>query len=80
VTYITGNVRDEAFVSAITTLAHGNNMEVIAEGVEDAETLETIRRLGVDLAQGYFIGRPAPFEEAPPLPATAGATEAAGAT
>ncbi|MBM4200771.1 MAG: bifunctional diguanylate cyclase/phosphodiesterase, partial [Gammaproteobacteria bacterium] len=67
VTYISGNVRDEAFVSAITTLAHGNNMEVIAEGVEDAETLETIRRLGVDLAQGYHIGHPAPFGEEAPL-------------
>ncbi|MGY6213752.1 EAL domain-containing protein [Methylolobus aquaticus] len=79
VTYISGNVRDEAFVSAITTLAHGNKMEVIAEGVEDAETLETIRRLGVDLAQGYFIGRPAPFEvfeEAPSIEAEDKTTEA----
>lgn len=60
---ISDNPRDQAFVSAITTLAHGNNIEVIAEGIEDAATLETIASLGVDLAQGYFIGRPAPFEE-----------------
>ena len=31
----------------------------IAEGVEDAATLERLRHLGVDQAQGYHIGRPA---------------------
>lgn len=63
VTYIATNPRDRAFVSAITTLAHGNEIQVIAEGIEDAATLETIAALGVDLGQGYFIGRPAAFEE-----------------
>ena len=80
VTYISGNVRDEAFVSAITTLAHGNNMEVIAEGVEDVETLETIRRLGVDFAQGYYIGHPAPFDQKSPPPAADGASGTDNAT
>ncbi|MFO1417606.1 MAG: EAL domain-containing protein [Methylotetracoccus sp.] len=65
VTYIADNPRDQAFVSAITTLAHGNNIQVIAEGVEEAITLDTIRRLGVDYAQGYYIGRPAPFDDEP---------------
>lgn len=63
VTCIAKNPRDQAFVSAITTLAHGNDIEVIAEGIEDAATLQTIASLGVDLGQGYFIGRPAPFED-----------------
>ena len=32
----------------------------MAEGVEDAETLELLRRLGADHAQGYHIARPMP--------------------
>lgn len=62
VTCVADNPRDQAFVSAITTLAHGNDIQVIAEGIETAATLEKITALGVDLGQGYFIGRPAPFE------------------
>lgn len=63
VTCIAKNPRDRAFVSAITTLAHGNDIEVIAEGIEDAATLQTVASLGVDLGQGYFIGRPADFDD-----------------
>ncbi len=33
-------------------------MTVVAEGVEDEATLELLESLGVDLAQGYFLGRP----------------------
>ena len=35
----------------------------MAEGVETAETLERLKELGCDVAQGYFMGRPAPAEE-----------------
>jgi EAL domain-containing protein (putative c-di-GMP-specific phosphodiesterase class I) len=34
-------------------------MLTVAEGVEDAETLEQLREIGVDFAQGYHLGRPA---------------------
>ena len=33
---------------------------LVAEGIETAEELEVIRDLGIDYAQGYFLGRPAP--------------------
>jgi len=33
----------------------------VAEGVEDAETLEELRQMNCDLAQGYLIGRPMTF-------------------
>jgi EAL domain-containing protein (putative c-di-GMP-specific phosphodiesterase class I) len=33
-------------------------MTIVAEGVEDEATLELLESLGVDLAQGYFLGRP----------------------
>jgi hypothetical protein len=34
--------------------------ETIAEGVEDAETLTLLGDYGVDFAQGFYLGRPAP--------------------
>ncbi|TLS48427.1 GGDEF domain-containing protein [Paenibacillus antri] len=34
------------------------NIKVIAEGIEEAEELEKLIRLGVHYAQGYFLGRP----------------------
>ena len=53
-------------VKAIIDLAHNLNLKVVAEGVETSAVLELLRRLGCDLAQGYFVGRPM---EGPRLPA-----------
>jgi PAS domain S-box-containing protein len=50
-------------VRAVAMLAAGLGKQTVAEGVEDEETLELLRRFGVDHAQGYGIGRPAPVEE-----------------
>ncbi|MEY2590796.1 MAG: hypothetical protein QOJ67_2780, partial [Acidimicrobiaceae bacterium] len=33
-------------------------LKVIAEGIEDAPTLDLVRQLGCDTAQGYYLGRP----------------------
>ena len=49
-------------VTAIVSLAHAFGQQTIAEGVEDAETVEVLRELGVDYAQGYHFGRPAAIE------------------
>jgi EAL domain-containing protein (putative c-di-GMP-specific phosphodiesterase class I) len=54
------NPRSRAVVSGIVALAAGFGQRTIAEGVEDAATLELLRELGVDLAQGFHIGMPAP--------------------
>ncbi len=48
-------------VQAIVNLAAGFNMSTIAEGVENARTLELLREVGVDRAQGFHLGRPAPL-------------------
>jgi PAS domain S-box-containing protein len=48
-------------VQAIVNLAEGFGLETVAEGVEDEQTLQAIRKLGVSYAQGYHIGRPAPL-------------------
>jgi PAS domain S-box-containing protein len=51
---------DQQVVSATINLARAFGLQTIAEGVEDQPTLDVLRALGVDYAQGYFLGRPAP--------------------
>ena len=55
------NERSRAVVSGVVALAAGFGQRTIAEGVEDAATLALLRELGVDLAQGFHLGRPAPI-------------------
>ena len=49
---------DRAIVTSITTIAKSLAMRTIAEGVEDAATLDRLREIGVDYVQGYHLGRP----------------------
>lgn len=55
--------RDQAIVGAMTALAHELGMDVVIEGIEDAETMQVLAGLGCDVGQGYYIARPAPLEE-----------------
>ena len=55
---LTTEASSVAIVRATIELAHALELRVIAEGVEDAETLEVLRGMGCDLAQGYFISEP----------------------
>lgn len=52
---------DELLVRTIVGMAREFGKRTIAEGVEDEPTLQRLRALGVDFAQGYFLGRPAPL-------------------
>jgi PAS domain S-box-containing protein len=54
---------DRQVVEAIIGVAKQYGIKTIAEGVEDRATLEELQRMGADYAQGYWIGRPAPFHE-----------------
>jgi PAS domain S-box-containing protein len=47
-------------VEAVVALARSFGLQTIGEGVEDAETQTILRELGVDFAQGFHVGRPAP--------------------
>jgi EAL domain-containing protein (putative c-di-GMP-specific phosphodiesterase class I) len=57
---LVSNTTNQHIVKAIVNIARGFNQNTIAEGVEDADTLELLRDLGVDFAQGYHVGRPQP--------------------
>ncbi|HRH79695.1 MAG TPA: EAL domain-containing protein [Thiobacillaceae bacterium] len=57
---LTQNPDDVVFVRALNEAVRGFGKETVAEFVEDEETLSILRDIGVDFAQGYLIGRPAP--------------------
>jgi PAS domain S-box-containing protein len=55
------NDANQHVVKAIVNLAQGFGCRTIAEGVEDGDTLDLLKEFGVDFAQGYYLGRPAPM-------------------
>ncbi len=58
----------KVFFRAIVSMAHALGMAVVAEGVETAEQLKILQKLGCNEVQGYFIARPmAPADMAPLL-------------
>ncbi|HEY5318507.1 MAG TPA: EAL domain-containing protein [Solirubrobacteraceae bacterium] len=56
---------DRRVVQSIIGIADQFDLATIAEGVEDHATLELLRELGADYAQGFHLGRPAPLQHAP---------------
>lgn len=55
---------DRALIEAMIRMAHSLDLKVIAEGLEAQVHLDLMREFQCDLAQGYFIARPAPAAEA----------------
>ncbi|APV51180.1 hypothetical protein BWI17_16725 [Betaproteobacteria bacterium GR16-43] len=59
--FVTGLLTDHGdrqIVRSVINLAHNFDLRAVAEGVEDAATLEELRRMGCDLAQGYAVSPP----------------------
>jgi EAL domain-containing protein (putative c-di-GMP-specific phosphodiesterase class I)/CheY-like chemotaxis protein len=54
----TRSQESRAVVKSIVDLGHSLELRVVAEGVEDADSLRYVQDVGCDLAQGYFIARP----------------------
>jgi len=54
---------DTKIVHATIDLAHNLGLQVVAEGVENESTLETLQALGCDYAQGFYINRPATADQ-----------------
>jgi diguanylate cyclase (GGDEF)-like protein len=55
---VTTSAEGHAVVAAITQLGETLHLEVVAEGLETAEQVETLRALGCPLGQGYHFSRP----------------------
>jgi diguanylate cyclase len=54
---------DAAIVQSVVDLGGRLGLRTVAEGVEDAETLDRIAEYGVTVAQGFHIARPLPADE-----------------
>jgi EAL domain-containing protein (putative c-di-GMP-specific phosphodiesterase class I) len=50
-------------VKSINDIGHVMGKKTIAEFVEDQQTLEVLREMGVDYAQGYAISKPIPVDK-----------------
>jgi diguanylate cyclase (GGDEF)-like protein len=54
---------DAVIVRSTIDLAHNMSLRVVAEGVENPETLRLLTALGCDVVQGFFVSRPLPYDE-----------------
>lgn len=54
---------DTVIVRSTIDLGHNLGLKVVAEGVENQETIEKLTLLGCDIAQGYHLSRPLPAAE-----------------
>jgi EAL domain-containing protein (putative c-di-GMP-specific phosphodiesterase class I) len=52
-------------IKLIIEAAHAFDLRVVAEGIEEQRTQQTMRELNCDTAQGYLIARPMPAEQVP---------------
>jgi diguanylate cyclase (GGDEF)-like protein len=55
--------QDRELVRIIIEIGHLFGLRVVAEGVEDEETLRALSELGCDVVQGFLLGRPMPEEQ-----------------
>jgi diguanylate cyclase (GGDEF)-like protein/PAS domain S-box-containing protein len=61
VTDLANSLTNQLVVKAVVDIARGLGKRTIAEFVEDAETLDLLRGMGVDFAQGFYVAKPAPL-------------------
>lgn len=54
---------DRLVIAAVVAFSRGTARQVVAEFIGDELTATTLRDMGVDLGQGYHLGRPVPWEE-----------------
>ena len=57
ITKMVENTEDQNLVEVIIELAHKFSLAVVAEGIEDLETLNVLREIGCDMAQGFYISK-----------------------
>ncbi len=57
------DTQDMELVKIIINIAHQFGLKVVGEGVEDKESLHSLRALGCDIVQGYYVSKPLPRNE-----------------
>jgi diguanylate cyclase (GGDEF)-like protein/PAS domain S-box-containing protein len=59
---MSSDARDALIVHSVIELAQNLGLHTVAEGVETAQALAVLRGFGCDIAQGYYVARPAPID------------------
>ncbi len=60
---IAHNTADRAMVAAINQIGKVMNIQTIAKHVENVFTLNQLKDIGIDYAQGFYLGKPKPINE-----------------
>jgi diguanylate cyclase (GGDEF)-like protein/PAS domain S-box-containing protein len=58
--FLGGGIDDKGLAAAIMAIGERLGLEVVAEGIEHPEQIESLQSLGFELGQGFFFGRPMP--------------------
>ncbi len=64
--FVAGFLNDtaqSALVASIIRIAHGFQMEVVAEGIETEAQAQALAAMGCQLGQGFYYSHPVPREE-----------------
>lgn len=57
------DTRSSTIIQAIIAMAKSFNISVVAEGVETAEQMHTLKEMGCEEIQGYYLGKPMPIAD-----------------
>ncbi|MEQ6389244.1 EAL domain-containing protein [Bacillaceae bacterium S4-13-58] len=57
------STKKQLFIDFYVNYCRQNNIRLILEGIENSSDMETAKKLGVEMGQGYYLGRPTPLRE-----------------
>lgn len=60
---IASNERDAQIVKSTIELGHSLEISVVAEGIEDEDSVKLLKSFGCDIGQGYYFAKPLPLKE-----------------
>lgn len=63
VRHMLDNSMDQHIVKTVIEMAHGFDIDVVGEGVEDEKTLEALKQFDCDIAQGFYYSKAMPQDE-----------------
>lgn len=57
-----GSQKSRDLLSGMIDLAHKAGAAIVVEGIEEKENFELVRSLGAEYAQGFYLGKPLPYQ------------------
>ena len=63
ISQIISSKEDRLLIKSTVDMVHGLSKSIVAEGIENTESMDFLVKLGCDIGQGYFVGRPMKFSD-----------------